>query len=231
MESLSAFATRTASTFSDDSEHFKAYVSHLEKELAQLHEAISPIGLVQVDVQSGRFISANDTFCALVGYSEGELNQRPFADLLHPGHVEPEMLARAGTPVFQDKRFVASGGRLVWASVATTLLREPSGRLVATSVIKDITPRKEALAQAAVANRFLSAVLEASTQGIISVDEAGKITLVNVGAEQLFGYSRDELISLHFDVLVPENFRQAHVGHQRDYFRERRNRPWGKVRN
>ncbi len=50
----------------------------------------------------------------------------------------------------------------------------------------------------------MRALLESAAQGVIAVDESGKITLVNSLVEKLFGYQREELLGTHFEKLIPE---------------------------
>jgi two-component system sensor kinase FixL len=54
-------------------------------------------------------------------------------------------------------------------------------------------------------------VVEASPNGIVLVNERGRIVLVNACAEKLFGYGREELIGQTFEILVPERFRAEHL--------------------
>jgi PAS domain-containing protein len=54
-------------------------------------------------------------------------------------------------------------------------------------------------------------VVEASPNGIVLVNERGRIVLVNTCAEKLFGYGREELIGQTFEILVPERFRAEHL--------------------
>lgn len=58
--------------------------------------------------------------------------------------------------------------------------------------------------------RLLQAVVEGSPYAKILVNANGEITLVNVQAEQLFGYTRDELLGQSIDMLVPARFRRGH---------------------
>ncbi len=71
------------------------------------------------------------------------------------------------------------------------------------------------------------ALLESAPQGVIAVDEKGLVALVNVGTEEMFGYSRNELIGRPLDILLPERLRAAHLEHQRQYFAHPRTRPMG----
>ena len=53
-------------------------------------------------------------------------------------------------------------------------------------------------------------MLEAVPDAIVLVDELGTIVLVNVQAEALFGYPRDELMGQPVTLLMPQRFRDGH---------------------
>ncbi|MFQ5899807.1 MAG: GAF domain-containing protein, partial [Candidatus Methylomirabilia bacterium] len=72
------------------------------------------------------------------------------------------------------------------------------------------------------------AFLEAVSEGVVAVDGDGRIVLVNARAEEMFGYSRHELLGQTIEILVPERFRSAHVQHRAGYFAEPRSRPMGR---
>ncbi len=57
---------------------------------------------------------------------------------------------------------------------------------------------------------LLNAVIEGSPYAKVLVNGGGRIVLVNGQAEALFGYSRDELLGMSIDELVPERFRHGH---------------------
>ncbi|MCC5869218.1 MAG: PAS domain S-box protein [Gammaproteobacteria bacterium] len=73
--------------------------------------------------------------------------------------------------------------------------------------------------------------VEMAPAGIIAVDAAGIILLVNQEVERLFGYTRDELIGQSVDRLVPERFRASHPAHRDGYLTEPRTRPMGSGRD
>jgi PAS domain S-box-containing protein len=74
------------------------------------------------------------------------------------------------------------------------------------------------------AEQRLRSVLESILAGIVLVDEAGIITMVNRQTEVIFGYSRDELCGQPIEILVPAPLRQAHRRHVEAYFRNPRPR-------
>ena len=64
--------------------------------------------------------------------------------------------------------------------------------------------REEAKSAVARSEARLRQLLEVAPEAILEVDAQGKILLVNEAAEQMFGYSREELLALNVDALVPE---------------------------
>jgi PAS domain S-box-containing protein len=71
-------------------------------------------------------------------------------------------------------------------------------------------------------------LLEAAPDAIVEVDRAGAIVLLNRVAETLFGYSRDELLGMHVDALVPEAFRGRHADNRSAYWAKPSTRPMGR---
>ena len=71
------------------------------------------------------------------------------------------------------------------------------------------------------------ALLEAAPDAMVIVDERGRIELVNAQAEQLFGYSRAEMVGQPIELLVPEPARAAHAAHRRAYLGAPGTRPMG----
>ncbi|HYX00135.1 MAG TPA: PAS domain S-box protein, partial [Candidatus Elarobacter sp.] len=54
------------------------------------------------------------------------------------------------------------------------------------------------------------AVLDSAPEGILVVNREGQIVHVNAQTEELFGYGPDELLGVHFEVLLPQLFREEH---------------------
>ena len=63
---------------------------------------------------------------------------------------------------------------------------------------------------------------------MLIVDEQGRIVLANHQIQQLFGYSRSEMLGQEVEVLVPQRFRAKYPGHRAGYFSsEPHTRPMG----
>jgi PAS domain S-box-containing protein len=60
-------------------------------------------------------------------------------------------------------------------------------------------------------------LLEAAPDAILQVDEEGRIILLNRVTEEMFGYTREELLGRPVEVLIPEELRKAHGGHRAHY--------------
>ncbi|HLW52191.1 MAG TPA: PAS domain S-box protein [Candidatus Angelobacter sp.] len=72
-------------------------------------------------------------------------------------------------------------------------------------------------------------LLEEVPEAILEVDTYGRIVLVNDAAEKMFGYSREELLTLNVDTLVPEAQRDVHAQHRLDYAQKPERRPMGSL--
>lgn len=70
-------------------------------------------------------------------------------------------------------------------------------------------------------------VFDAIPDGIVLVDESGRIKLVNRQAEALFGYRSEELANRPVETLMPERFRAVHPSHRDRYHAEPHVRPMG----
>jgi PAS domain S-box-containing protein len=73
-------------------------------------------------------------------------------------------------------------------------------------------------------------LFEFSADACVIVNQAGIVTAMNQGARSLFGYSREELLGLPVDILVPEHARTGHAGMRRDFHAAATSRPMGSGR-
>jgi PAS domain S-box-containing protein len=123
-----------------------------------------------------------------------------------PGLIE-KSLADPPTENFETVR-AAKGGRRIDVSLSIRPVKSSSGAIVGVAKItRDITEQKFA------EEKFRLAV-ESCPSGMLMVDRAGKVVLVNTEIERLFGYPRGELIGRSVDILVPRGLRGPHARHR-----------------
>lgn len=60
-------------------------------------------------------------------------------------------------------------------------------------------------------------ILEIANDAIISVDRTQRITLFNQGAEKIFGYKIEDILGEPLNLLLPEQFRNAHPQHIKQF--------------
>jgi PAS domain S-box-containing protein len=73
----------------------------------------------------------------------------------------------------------------------------------------------------------LRRAVEAAPDGVVVIDETGRIVFANPTLEALFGYPRGALLGEAVEMLLPESLREAHLVHRKEYGAHPRTRPMG----
>lgn len=171
------------------------------------------IGVVLADVH-GRMVEANPAFLSMVGYTDAELRGEKFRSITHPDDIGLNDELRAEVLVgirdgFQlTKRYIAKDGRLIWAKLNCTVMREADGDQPYTvTVVEDITERKRLEDNM----RLAATVFENSGDGLFVTDADNLIIHVNPAFTQITGYEADEVLGKNPRIL-------ASGRHDRDFF-------------
>lgn len=154
-----------------------------------------------------------------------------------PAHLHPddrERVTRAirdsydpqGSGEFQDEhQIVRPDGTVHWVLVRGRTVFRGDGPerqpIRAYGTVVDITDRKQAEQARKESAERLRALLNAAPDAIVSVDRTGVITDVNPAAEQLFGYTADELLGQNVSLLMPSPYREEHDGYIERYLKTR----------
>lgn len=88
------------------------------------------------------------------------------------------------------------------------------------------TAVEEALKRLQDEKRFRQ-LLESAPDGVVIIDQQGKIVMVNAQMEILFGYDREEVMGEHVEMLVPARFRNLHPFQRGQYGKNPRLRQMG----
>jgi PAS domain S-box-containing protein len=74
-------------------------------------------------------------------------------------------------------------------------------------------------------------LVEHAPSAVVLADAAGVMRLVNRKTEELFGYSREELVGQKVELLLPESFRARHQGYREGYMKAPETRAMGAGRD
>ena len=148
------------------------------------------------------------------GYAPNEIVGRHFSVFYPREAIERDWPARELRAAAADGRFEDEGWRVrkdgsrFWANVVITALRHDDGRLIGFSkVTRDLTLRRaneEKIRQSEEQFRLLIEGLE--EYALYMLDNEGRVSSWNGGAQRIYGYSPGEVIGRHFSWLcLPED--------------------------
>jgi len=184
----------------------------------------NPVIGIRISSEGGRIVEANPAYQRMLGYSAAELCARTIFEFTHPEdlprHQElyAEMTAGECSSYQIEKRFVRKDGAFFWGRLTVHPLYDASGQATRhIGLVEDVSEYRrvqEALQQST--ERF-QAVLDAAVDGIVLIDPAGTIQLVNPSVQKMFGYPPEELLGQNVKILMPPPFREEHDGYLGSY--------------
>ncbi|MFC4062594.1 PAS domain S-box protein [Planomonospora corallina] len=197
-----------------------------QEQLRLLLEGAHDYAIVMLD-PDGRVASWSANAERIKGYTEAEIIGRPYAAFFPPEAVadgEPERIlaeaVRHGRVEVEGERLRGDGTRF-WAHGVMTALTDDTGTPHGfVKVTQDITARHAA-------ETMFRDLLEAAPDAIVGCAQDGRIVLVNNKVEELFGYSRRELLGRPVEILMPTAARTAHTTHRDRYLTAPVARPMG----
>ncbi|TGK38774.1 sensor histidine kinase [Leptospira andrefontaineae] len=159
------------------------------------------IGMAVVSSE-GKWLKVNRKLCEMLGYSEAEFHSLTFQDITHPEDLEKDLsfvkqiLDNKIESYKMEKRYFKKDGSIIWINLSVSSVRDKLDNfLYFVSQIEDITEKKIAEQSLMAINYEMKQILDSATQvAIIKTDLQGVITVFSKGAENLFGYSEEELI-------------------------------------
>jgi PAS domain S-box-containing protein len=182
----------------------------------------------------GRILTWNRGAERIYGFRQDEARGRTMGTLVEPGCPAQmpgllEQVRRGENVEHAECEQVARDGRRLHVSQTVSPIRDALGQIIGVSIVaRDITAQKEAEQARRRSEATSAAFLESASEGIVGADAAGRIALLNRRTEEMFGYTRAELVGQPIELLIPTRQRQTHARHRATYMAAPRVRTMGR---
>ncbi len=187
----------------------------------KLVESASDI-VFRADIR-GYFTYVNPVAIHLTGYSEQELLGMQFFELVTEdqrnlvSRFYRSQVRRKEASTYLEFRIQTKKGDFIWIGQNLQLLFESDKLVGFQAIARDISVVKYAQSAVSRSESNKRAILNASLDGVISVDTKGRIIEFNPAAEKIFGFSMEEAFGRTLaKMIIPPEYRDAHrVGMKR----------------
>ncbi len=226
--------------FAVDLTHLRAAEGALQEIVAQqrlfIEKAPAAIAMFDMDM---RYIAASRRFVQdynLPVNDPHELNGRSHYDLfpelserwrdIHRRVLAGETLSR------EDDPFPRANGTTDWVRWEMSPWLHTDGRIGGAVLFSEVVSDRKAAEQALRHSEDnLRRIVESSPSGIVMVDAAGRIVMVNRQAETIFGRTRHEMLDQPLEILIPHRNRTRHAIDHAAFLAQPTARPMGPGRD
>lgn len=123
--------------------------------------------------------------------------------------------------ILQDEAIV--GKTTVWFEYKMNPVYDIKNQLIGIALyIKNINAQKKAEISRHESEMKFRRIIETAPIAILIVDSNMHITLSNPETEKIFGYTHQEILNQHIDVLIPSRFKEQHHHHTTEYLQSPR---------
>lgn len=197
-----------------------------EERFRNFIEGVQDYAVFMLD-PDGRIKSWNQGAERIKGYSAEEAIGQHFSRFYpprEPGQPSPDDSLRvaAETGKYEEEGWrLRKNGSRFWANVIIRPLRNSKGELTGFSkVTRDLSESQEMEAK-------FQMLMEAAPDALLITNRRGEIVFANRQVENLFGYSKAEVVGKSVDLLLPERFRGGHEAYRQSFFHAPKSRAMG----
>lgn len=111
----------------------------------------APVGIAKIDTMTGKFITVNDEYGKIVGYSIDELLDTDFQSITHSSDLELDlkMMSDLKKGLINDfhieKRYISKSGNIVWVNLFVAALWKKQNKIINhIAIVENITEKKKA---------------------------------------------------------------------------------------
>jgi PAS domain S-box-containing protein len=163
---------------------------------------------VFVNSRDGRYRLVNRAWEELTGLTRDQAMGRTYKEIFTPAaarkfHLTNHRVTETSGPVVFEEVVPAKGGETYFHTIKFPL-RGPDGRIEAVGGFSiDITDRRRAEEALRESEEKYRALMDFAPTAILLSDSQGNLLEANRRAEELFGYSKAELLQMSYDRLHP----------------------------
>lgn len=190
-------------------ERAEAHLRETEERLRQITDNIHEVFFMR-DLGSDRLSYVSPAYAAIWGRPVQALYDNPL-DFVRSVHPDDREQVKAGLAAqrengysWQEYRIVRPDGMVRWIRSRTFPVRDQQGRIYRIAgVAEDVTAQKHAAEALEESERKYRLFMEHASDAIVLADREGRLCDCNRRAEELLGYSREELVGCTVDKLHP----------------------------
>ena len=155
------------------------------EELSKAIVLIAPLGIATSD-QSKHFLSANNAFCEILGYSENELRKLTFREISFQNDIAEseakmkDLVANKISSFTQEKRYRKKDGSVIEGRIIVNALRDENGKpVIFIAELENITERKNKERELQQERKKLEAITHSIGAGYVVIDKDFKVAWAN----------------------------------------------------
>lgn len=204
----------------------------------QSAQSLAHIGNCEWDIRSGTEVWSEEQY-RIFGLEPASTapTHETFVSALHPEDRDRvvaviEHTLASDSPCDVECRIIQPNSDIRFIRYRGEVTHDASGEPIFLSgTVQDVTEHKLMEEVAKERDIQFKLVVEAAPSGMLMVRQNGTISLVNAQIEQMFGYSRDELLGRPVELLLPEHLRQRHAEQRVEFLSSPSLRPMGAAKD
>ena len=172
----------------------------------------NPLPMWVTDIESRRFLAANQAAVRAYGYSEAEFRAMTLFDIRPAEDRErlqaylasrPAAVASPAPTVWRHQR---RNGEVFEVEIVSDAI-EFEGRPARLVMARDVTPLRRAEAELLASERRYRRIVETASEGIWTVDAEGRTTFVNPALARMLGHDAAAMLNRPFGDFMAEDVR------------------------
>jgi PAS domain S-box-containing protein len=182
----------------------------------------SSLDMICVVDEEGYFVKVSAACETILGYRPEELIGKPLINYVYnmdneKTQITANILMSGKAIKHFENRYIRKDGSLV--PIEWSALWDENDKL-RYGVARDITERKKAEEALKNTEERRKLIMNAALDAIICIDKDGMITFWNPQAEQIFGWSENEVMGeVLSSIIIPEHFRSMHDNGMKNYLK------------